>query len=244
MLYVAAEGAHGLKQRLDAWETGWQNTIADTDAFDVLPQPVNLTRTAEVMELEALVATNGYGLVVIDTLARCMVGGDENSAQDCGLVVDVLHRLRRRTPDGRGVVLGVHHTGKDGKTFRGSSVFEAGADTVYSVTVDGAVITLDREKRKDGPRQDTHHLKLDAIPGTESCAVSVHRGVDKPERAERLLSTFVQHFVHTGASKAELRNVADMSAGTFHRALSDLLASGDLNNDGTDKRPFYKVAPK
>ena len=53
--------------------------------------------------------------------------------------------------------------GKDAKTFRGSSAFEAGADTVYSVTLDGAVIILDREKRKDGPKVDTHRLKLGPV---------------------------------------------------------------------------------
>lgn len=240
VLYVAAEGAHGLKGRLAAWETAWHRDIGD-DALHVLPRPVNLTRPVEAGNLAALIDWNGYGFVLLDTLARCMVGGDENSAKDCGQVVDTLHRLRERTPDGRGVILGVHHAGKDGKTFRGSTTFEAGADTVYQVTVDGSVIILDRTKRKDGPVLDVHRLKLDPIEGTASAVISVHRGVDKPERADKLLSTFVQHFVQTGASKAELRLVADMPPATFHRALCDLLKSGDLVNEGSDKRPFYKL---
>lgn len=136
VLYVAAEGAFGLKARLQAWESGWQRTIPD-GTFDVLPRPVNLTHYGDMNGLAALVEWNGYGLVVIDTLARCMVGADENSARDCGVVVDALTRLREQTPGGRGVVLGgVHHSGKDGRTFRGSSAFEAGADTVYSVSRD------------------------------------------------------------------------------------------------------------
>jgi hypothetical protein len=238
VLYVAAEGAFGLKGRVDAWETGWQKRIGD-DAFDVLPRPVNLTHMGEAAALGDLIEWNGYGLVVIDTLARCMVGADENSAKDCGVVVDGLTRLRERTPDGRGVILGVHHTGKDGKTFRGSSAFEAGVDTVYSVVKDGGVITLDREKRKDGPKSDCHDLKLDLIPGTESGIISVHRQVNKPERAEKLLSTFVQHFGATGASKSELRAAAGMDPATFYRAVNDLVQYGDLTNTGTDKRPFY-----
>lgn len=242
-LYVAAEGAFGLKGRTHAWETGWRTEIPD-DALHVLPRPVNLTKAVDANNLAALIDWNGYGFVVLDTLSRCMVGGDENSVKDCGEVVDVLHRLRERTPNGRGVVLGVHHAGKDGKTFRGSTAFEAGADTVYQVTVDGAAIILSRTKRKDGPELDIHRLKLDPIDGTGSCVISVHRGVDKPERADKLLSTFVQHFVQTGASKAELRLVADMPPATFHRAVGDLLKSGELVNEGTDKRPFYKLAGK
>lgn len=243
MLYVAAEGAFGLKARTDAWEVGWHTPISD-EQLVILPQAVNLTAYAEVRDLAALIAWGGYGLVIIDTLARCMVGADENSAKDCGQVVDALTRLREHTAGRRGVVIGVHHTGKDGKTFRGSSVFEAGADTVYSVIRDGGVIVLDREKRKDGPKVDTHRLRLDPVEGTMSCVISAGSlsspGVDRSDRAKRLLSTFVHHFVHTGATKAELRTVADMPPATFHRALSDLITSGDLVNEGTDQRPFYK----
>ena len=238
-LYVAGEGAFGFKRRIDAWETGWQTQIGDDD-LDILPRPVNLTKSVDVCNLAALVEWNGYGLVVLDTLARCMVGADENSAKDCGIVVDAMTRLVRHTPGGRGVVLGVHHSGKDGKTFRGSSVFEAGAETVYSTARDGAVVVLNREKRKDGPEYDRHELRLDPVKGTESVALSVHRGGGQTDRADKLLSTFVHHFAAAGASKAELRNLAEMPSATFHRALSDLLKAGDLVNHGTDQRPFYK----
>ncbi|WP_205877541.1 AAA family ATPase [Mycobacterium camsae] len=243
VLYVAGEGAFGFKARVDAWEVAWQTTIDDR-SLSLLPVPVNLTRPLDVANLGALISWGGYDLIVLDTLARCMVGADENSAKDCGIIVDAMTRLLGQTPNSRGVVLGVHHAGKDKKTLRGSSAFEAGVDTVYSTSRDGAIITLDREKRKDGPEHDRHELKLDPIAGTKSVAISIHRGVDKPERADRLLSTFVHHFSQTGASKAELRKVADMPDTTFFRALSDLLKHGDLINDGTEKRPWYRAAAR
>lgn len=242
-LYVAAEGAFGFKARAAAWEAGWHTTIGDDD-LGILPCPVNLTHRAEVNELAAVIAHGGYGFVVFDTLSRCMVGADENSAKDCGLVVDSLTRLRECTPGGRGVVLGVHHTGKDGKTFRGSSVFEAGADTVYAVTADCGLVSLSREKRKDGPEADNHELRLDLVDGTGSGVISVHRGVNKTGRADRLLSTFVRDFAATGATKAELRAASEMDPGTFYRAVNDLLQSGDLINEGTEKRPFYKAGER
>jgi len=243
VLYVAAEGAFGLKGRVDAWETGWHTTIADRD-LEILPRAVNLTNAADVGNLSALIDWNGYGLVVFDTLARCMVGADENSAKDCGEVVDALHRLRERTPNGRGVILGVHHTGKDGKTFRGSSVFEGGADTVYSTIRDGAVVILDREKRKDGPQVDTHRLKLDLVEGTQSACISVSRGVEPNDRAGTLLSHFRSHFGGRGAFGTQLLESSEMPKTTFYRALNDLLERGELINDGTEKRPFYKAATK
>jgi hypothetical protein len=241
-LYVVGEGAFGFKGRAAAWELGWQTKIPDQQ-LSILPVPVNLTRPVQVGNLLALVDWGGYSFIILDTLARCMVGADENSAKDCGLVVDVMTRLLARTPGGRGVVLGVHHAGKDGKTFRGSSVFEAAADTVYFTERDGAVITLDREKRKDGPESDFHELKIDPMPGTGSAVLSVSRGVDIDDRAGKLMSIFVQHFSATGATKSELRataNEAGMPNTTFHRAMSDLLTSKRLTNTGTDQRPFYK----
>jgi hypothetical protein len=241
VLYIAAEGAHGLKVRTHAWEVGWATKIPD-DQLTVLRRPINLTNPGEIYALEQLIQWGGYTLVIIDTLARCMVGGDENSAKDCGLVVDAMHRLREATPNGRGVILGVHHAGKDGKTFRGSSAFEAGADTVYSATQDGAMVVVNREKRKDGPQQDEHRLGLDPIEGTESCVISRHREVARPDRAEKLLATFRQHFATSGASKTELRKVSDLSDGSFYRAVNDLLKSCDLINHGTDLRPFYRQA--
>lgn len=240
VLYVAAEGAFGFKQRFDAWEKGWHTEISDDD-FAILPHPVNLTRPIDVRNLAALIEWSGYGFVVLDTLARCMVGADENSAKDCGVVVDAMTRLLARTPGGRGVVLGVHHAGKDGKTFRGSSAFEAGADTVYSTTRDAGVVILDRTKRKDGPEADRHELKFEPIAGTGSGTISVHRGGGQTDRGRTLLSTFVHHFASTGANKTELRAVSDLSQGTFYRSLDDLVKSGDLINEGTDLRPFYKL---
>ena len=38
--------------------------------------------------------------------------------------------------------------------------------------------------------------------------------------------------------------MSSLTDGTFYRALSDLLQSGDLINTGTDQRPFYKVVSK
>lgn len=241
VLYVAAEGAYGLKGRLDAWETGWRTTVPGVGSLDVLPAPVNLTRGVEVAELAALVEVNRYGLVVVDTLARCMVGADENSAKDCGEVVDALHRIREAS--GRGVVLAVHHAGKDGRTFRGSSAFEAGADTVYAVHRDGAVIVLEREKRKDGPVADTHRLRLVPIEGTPSAVVKAsHLGETHLDRAAVLLSHFQSHFATTGAHASELREVSELPKATFYRALNDLVKRGELVNVGTDKRPFYRLA--
>ena len=252
VLFIAAEGAYGLAQRLNAWECAWGQAGA-TRLFRSIPSAVNLTEPMTLAELiygeiEYEHTTNrpghGYALIVVDTLAKCMVGAEENSAKDMGGIVDALYKIRdagkcEAYPAGP-TVLAVHHTGRDGRTMRGSSALEAGVDTVYQVSKEGNEIHLARTKAKDRPLHDEMTLTLNPIPGTESAVISVHHGVDKPERADKLLSTFRALFGQTGASRAELRTAAEMPSATFHRALNDLLESGELINHGSDKRPFYK----
>jgi hypothetical protein len=115
---------------------------------------------------------------------------------------------------------------------------------VYSVTRDGAVIVLDREKRKDGPQVDIHRLKLEPVEGTESVIVEVSRGGTNPDRGDRLKSHFKSHFGDRGAYATQLLESSEMPKSTFYRALSDLLGRGELINQGTDRRPFYKLATK
>lgn len=247
VLYVVAEGAAGFAGRLDSWEAGWHEEIED-GWMRFLPMPVNLM-TREVDVLAQLIEEGGYGFIVLDTLARCMVGGDENSARDAGMVVDAMTQLMYATPDRRGVVLGVHHTGKDGKTLRGSSAFESGADTVYFTERDGNTVTLRRTKRKDGPEADVHTLRLSSIEGTESCIVEAQSGENHgPGDAQSvalLRRLFSEMFSTTGVSNTELRSVAidaGMSQATFYRARSELLKEGWLVNTGSGSRAYFEMA--
>lgn len=246
-LYVVGEGANGFNRRVDAWEVGWQTDISD-DWFYTYPHPVNLTNPSDVANLCALIDWGGYGFVVLDTLARCMVGAEENSAKDAGIVVDAMTRLMNCTPDGRGVILGVHHAGKDQKTLRGSSAFESGVDTVYFTSRDETMFSLNREKRKDGPELDAHEFMLQEMSGTKSCVVSTKyfdpTAADaRPERAERLLAVFVEHFAETGATGAQLLDVSGMERPTFYRTLNELLLDGGLINKGA-RRGFYVLGSR
>jgi hypothetical protein len=239
VLYVAAEGARSIDGRLCAWEASHDRAIPD-GILDFYPHPVNLTHGLEVANLAAMVSWGGYDFVVVDTLARCMVGGDENSSRDVGLVVDAMTRVLGQTRDQMGVVLGVHHATKDGRTLRGSSAFEAGVDTVYRTERDGGVITLGREKRRDGAEFDRHQLIIEAVPGTSSAALIVHEGADISASPDRLLSVFNVRFPDGQAKMAELRSASGMANATFKRAVDDLVERGFLVKSGTAGRPMLK----
>jgi AAA domain len=252
-LYIAAEGAFGYRGRVNAWETGWQTAVAD-DMFDMLPLAVNVFLSDHVDELAELITAGAYGFVVIDTLARCMVGADENSARDAGVILDHLGRLRDATPDARGVILDVHHTGKDEKTSRGSSAFEAGADTVYFARRDpeeplSPNFTLTRQKRKDGPEHDNLALYFDRIEGTDSGTIAAGRSTFPSFPADQanfdasanVLRLFNSHFFPTGCSRSQLVDVCkenDISKSVAYRAITDLLERGELINTGNGSRAY------
>ncbi len=237
VLYLAAEGAYGLDARLRAWEQGWQQSIGD-EQFVTLPAPVNLSQPEQVRQLVHLVAAEGFGLVVFDTLAKCAVGCDENSARDMGKLVDALYRVRDATNGG--TVLAVHHAGKAG-TVRGSSALEAGVDTAYVTEGDSHNLVLRRHKRKDGPLRDEHALTLSGVPGTGSAILVARSAPPGDASAAKLLDAFRDAFSVDGATKQELQSVSGMEPAEFYGALNDLLQTGDLINVSTNSRAYYRL---
>lgn len=238
VLYVAAEGAHGLHQRLNAWERHRKATVP-SDAFLVLPEPVNLGDERSVNDLVEVAVSRQVRRVFIDTLAKCMPGMDENSARDMGVAVSSLYRIRAALGDG--TVVAVHHTGKDRTTIRGSSALEAGVDWVYKTEGDAKLVTLSRTKRKDGPVEDVHRLTFQSVDGTDSgVAVLSQDGLGLRPAAGELLSHFQSHFAATGATTTQMLEASEMSRSSFYRALNDLISGGVLVNHGTTKRPFYR----
>ena len=152
VVYIVAEGGRGIRKRVRAWleHRGWPKL---PDAFFLLDS-VQITDERICGRWLQRIAALGVPvkLIVVDTLARCFVGRDENSAQDMGEFVAGIDRLKQET--GAAVVV-VHHSGKskDGKPSdieRGSSALRAAADVMVSVTMDkDKVIALKNTKQKD-----------------------------------------------------------------------------------------------
>lgn len=164
VLYVAAEGATGLPRRTDAWLTA--NNVQDPGNFHVERSSVNLTSPADVGGFCAMAVELAPKLIVIDTLARCMVGADENSAKDIGVVINHLEQIREATG---AAVVAVHHSGRSGSNMRGSSALDGAVDSAYSVAKDERTVNLERTMAKDGP--DGVRWRLSLVPTGKSLAL-------------------------------------------------------------------------
>lgn len=164
--YIAGEGIGGLGKRIKAWKQqhGW--TGGPTGLW-VLGSAPRLLQGEDVhalrVALRALPATPT--LVVIDTLARSMTGGDENSAQDMGLAVAAAELVREEF--GCHVLL-VHHKPSGASKTRGSTALPDAADTVVNVAKDGDHIIITCEKQKEAAAFDRIHCRLLTVVVDES----------------------------------------------------------------------------
>lgn len=185
VLYIVAEGAYGIHDRLTAWETHTGHSIPD-EGLSIYPDALQLTDETVLSALRVHVTAEDYDLIAIDTLSRCAVGLDENSAADMSRFVEAAETLKRATT--RGTVVIAHHSSKSGAGLRGSSVIEGAADTVYLTARrrDGDFI-LTRDKNKSGPREDAHVFTLQPVGDS---AVLVAEGLDPSPREDSYLTAW------------------------------------------------------
>lgn len=164
VVYVAAEGGTRIVRRFCPWRDEKLSEAREAPVpLAIVTRAVNLLDEVEIAELigalQAISEEAGLplALVVFDTLARSMAGGDENAAGDMGRVIAAADRIR----DELGAAcLVVHHSGKDpAKGARGSSALFAAADTVISVVDKVATI----EKSRDGHTGEAFPFSLRVV---------------------------------------------------------------------------------
>lgn len=171
--YIMLEGEGGLRNRFRALET--HNGAPAAPDFRAIAQPFNLTTEQDIEDIGAILPKDG--VVIIDTLNRAAPGLDENSSQDMGRILSGMKRLQEITA---GLVVVVHHTGKDAsKGMRGHSSLNAALDGAIEVERNGNGRYWSAAKVKDGVDGEAvafklHHVALGVDPdGDEisSCAV-------------------------------------------------------------------------
>ena len=157
VVYVAAEGGGGINNRIAALRRTRPEIDASTP-FYLLPTAINLMSQGDAVSLADLLPDEQVSLIVIDTMARALGGGDENTAKDVGVFVQNVDALRERT--GAHVCV-VHHSGKDAERgARGSSALRAAVDTEIAVTADGQVSA---PKQRDLPQPAPVFFDLEAV---------------------------------------------------------------------------------
>lgn len=140
VVYCLMESGVGFHNRVAVWRD--RHGVDDYDLpFVAVTEHVNMLDPEANLDLfiaacKAAAARMGVPLrlIVIDTLARALSGGNENAAEHMGALVMNADRLRRETG---AAVLFVHHSGKDqARGARGHSSLSAAVDTEIEVTAE------------------------------------------------------------------------------------------------------------
>lgn len=226
VLYISAEGGTGIGKRVSAWlrtravspanaEVAWLTEAiplyGDSEALDGL-----MTRVFDELK-------DKPALVIVDTLARCF-DGDENQQEDMGRFIQGIDRMRR---DFGATLMVVHHTRMDGERERGNTAFRGAADAMLSLarTSKGG-ISVTCTKQKDAEEFPVMNFSLITVPGTESCVIGAD--VRKAKKAEKVSE--IWHVLRTQGPLTWDDWLASSKTPrtTFHRAMVELQEKGQI----------------
>ena len=133
VVYIAGEGARGVKKRLRAWRRHFGVEYSHSTPFVLLQTPVNLyaadgDTSALIAEIGSICAQFEVSLrlIVIDTLATAAVGADENASRDMGIVMSNVSKINEAT---HAHICLVHHMNAGGEKLRGSTAIYAALDS-------------------------------------------------------------------------------------------------------------------
>ncbi|MDD3682620.1 MAG: AAA family ATPase [Desulfovibrio desulfuricans] len=149
---IVAEGQHGIKGRILAWEAENKRELPENVQFLLDDFYIG----ADVERLAKSIPTGT--LIVIDTLNRVSAGLDENSNIDMGIILANCKKLQKLTS---GLVCLVHHCGKNAANgLRGHSSLLGALDVAIEVSRRGNNRVWKVVKNKDGKDGQAYKFTL------------------------------------------------------------------------------------
>lgn len=164
VLYIAMEGQ--LTDRITAYKRA--NNISELPNLYIKHKVINFRDDYLVMSeidiIKEQLGNTKVAMIVIDTLNRSMVGGNENSSEDMSSVIAGYKMLEDAF---QCLVVPIHHCGKDqDRGMRGHSSLLGAVDAELSIKRNGedAIRTLFVGKQKDGDDYyDLFNFKLEQV---------------------------------------------------------------------------------
>ncbi|EJH1970293.1 helicase RepA family protein [Escherichia coli] len=219
VLYVVGEGGIGVPRRVRAWEVVHGEQVknlylVNRPIFPAAPFDVDeMVIAARQVERET---GKPVRMIILDTLARCFGGNDENDSRDMGAFIRGCDELKRRTG---ATVLVVHHSGKDEtKGARGSSAFRASLDAEYRIRREDAgsealVISCTKMKDAEELKEAAYDLRVvELFTDADGELITSLVVVDKPrppvelERIEEAGNKTENHTALWGCIRSRTQN--------------------------------------
>lgn len=133
VFYGAHEGQGALRKHRRAWRIA-KGIEGKVDFFlGNAPRIMNqedIEEFGDQIEMRCDKLGKAPAMICLDTVAKCMLGMDENSVKDASIMIQFVESLVESFGC---AVMAVHHSGTEKGRARGSTAFEAGFDTVLEV---------------------------------------------------------------------------------------------------------------
>ena len=236
VIYVAAEGIGGMRDRVDAWCDFNQR---DAGHLHFISEEVNLLDSGEITRFVVTAKTLSMptALVVLDTYARCMPGGDENSAKDAGLAVRHCATIQRTLKTAIAVV---HHSNRAESGERGSGAIRGAADSIIEVSAADDTVRIECSKMKDWESWPSEKYRFQPVgkSGLLLPAEDVHLPEQVSAKEIKILDALnLDVFETSGATAQQIVDVTGLSRPIVFRLLSKL-KSNDLVYQDKKGNPF------
>ena len=212
--YLLLEGANGLPKRTRALFSWHKKTHVDkngnpiplTGVYRFWPYDFNLSKNQAVDAVIDEIKANKHegALVVIDTQSQASIGIDENVAKE---ITQILGAAKRISEEINGVVLLIHHTGKDAtKKQRGSYAQEANIDFSLEVEkgADCKSVLLKADKEKDHSKNQCIQFNIEIWEiGTDNEGEIITSCVAVPSAYVKKQSTEIESVVNPKSEAGE-----------------------------------------
>ena len=221
VVYIAAEGSSGLAKRVDAW---CEHYKLGGGSLYFICEEINLLDDKAVEQLTGILKgrTPAIRLVVFDTYARCLVGGDENSAKDAGRAIFYCSKIQQELSCS---TLLIHHTNKAETSERGSGALRGGADSMIEVSAHDDAVRIECSKIKDWEAWPSENLRFkqqgDSGLLLPSNQVAAPTGLGTLETKVLDALTY-SIFKECGATARQLKDITGIGNTQLYRVLSSL----------------------
>ncbi len=244
VLYIAAEGEYGFKDRVAAWKKHHGKGVGDLHFYlnvaSLLDPKEEYKFCAEILEYLQ------PELIIMDTVAHCMLPGDENSTSNMMQFVRAAKRIQKKY--GAAVLL-IHHSNKEGIVERGNGSLRAAADSMIRLSLEDELIAVECAKSKDVAPFAGYYMKLQPVevaqgkmtPVIVPAEKIIRTAEDAPSPKQRqVMETILDVFPEFGAPWSDLADqLRTISTGTLRRILAELRRVGFVIQD--EARSPYKV---
>lgn len=220
VVYIAAEGAGGFRNRLVAYAQQHKVALNELN-LGVIHAAPNLLEKVDALDVaRAIQASGGADVVIVDTFAQTTPGANENAGEDMGKALAHCKGIHRAT--GAVVVL-VHHAGKDPtRGARGWSGLRAAADAELEVVREPSGRMLRLSKQKDGEDELAWGFDLEVVeigvdedlePITSCVVIEAALPSGQPTRklgpVELVVNEVIQEFAQAGTAGIEVKHVIE-----------------------------------